>query len=260
MSDTKGRADPRKHSRGPTGKIGPILLTTCAMAALPLAGGALAADLVEPLPVVVPPPPPTWTGLYAGVQIGYAFGATDFVLTEPGGFLREAPLDPSGIIGGGHVGYLHQFGGLVVGLEGDVEGSGLSDDVVVTGAFDLSARVRTTVQGSVRGRLGYAFDRFLPYATGGLALARTQYEAGDRFGPCCGFQETNVGWTAGAGLEVLLTDAIRAGVEYRYTDLGTASAEVRVTDLDNQLTRYDVDLRDHAVRARVSVVLRELFD
>jgi outer membrane immunogenic protein len=69
----------------------------------------------------------------------------------------------------------------------------------------------------VRGRLGYAWDRFLPYLTAGLA-------AGDinatRPGLPAG-TSTNAGWTVGAGLEVGVVSNVSVKAEYLHVDLGT---------------------------------------
>jgi outer membrane immunogenic protein len=74
----------------------------------------------------------------------------------------------------------------------------------------------TDWNGTLRPRLGYAFDRFMPYITGGLAVGNV--EASDATSSDSG---TAVGWTAGAGIETALTDNVTARVEYRYTDLGS---------------------------------------
>ena len=69
---------------------------------------------------------------------------------------------------------------------------------------------------TARGRIGYAFDRFLPYITAGLA-------AGDitasRPGLPAG-SNSNAGWTAGIGLEVGVVSNVSVKAEYLYLNLG----------------------------------------
>src|ERR1700686_3050330 len=93
------------------------------VAALAAAAPAPAADLAPP-PVAIPPVPLfTWTGLYLGGQIGYAWG-TDTLTVYPLGFGTN--FTPNGVVGGAHIGYNLQLNQFVVGLEGDVEGTGIS--------------------------------------------------------------------------------------------------------------------------------------
>ena len=95
--------------------------------AIALTGSAAMA--AEP-PVYPPPPPPppifTWTGVYLGGQIGYAWsnGSNNFNGFDPffnrgqGVFLNSsAGGTPNGVIGGGHVGYNYQINQWVLGLE-----------------------------------------------------------------------------------------------------------------------------------------------
>jgi outer membrane immunogenic protein len=72
--------------------------------------------------------------------------------------------------------------------------------------------------GTTRARLGYAFDRWLPYVTGGIAYGNIQAVQ-----PTSTTTNTYVGWTAGAGLEVALNRNWSTKVEYLHIDLGTAN-------------------------------------
>jgi outer membrane immunogenic protein len=191
-------------------------------AAATLAGSAFAA---EPAPTPPPVPVFTWTGLYVGGQIGYAWGrdpvtwvgtANDLDLAA-GAFTQS----PQGVIGGAHVGYNLQYNPwLVIGVEGSVDGTSLSKTVVVplidlpgdtfgSATFNSSA----SVQGSIRGRLGIASDRVLIYGTGGIAFTSFNTSITDTTGFFTGVPGTNTtisntraGWTAGGGLEYAITD------------------------------------------------------
>src|SRR3712207_6646850 len=146
-----------------------ILLSSAAF--LGLTVGAMAADLpsrVAPAPVAAVPVF-TWTGFYVGVQAGYAWSSTSTAFTGAGG-VTAGELEGEGFVGGAHVGYNYQIGSFVVGLEADLEGVGSDDDFVGVRFSDgstLRAESDVSLQGSLRTRLGVAFDRALIYATGG---------------------------------------------------------------------------------------------
>jgi outer membrane immunogenic protein len=78
----------------------------------------------------LPPPLFTWTGLYVGGQVGYAWGAgaVDVSGFDPATVtVIRGPLgsNPGGVIGGAHAGYQYQFNQLVLGIEGSVDGTSL---------------------------------------------------------------------------------------------------------------------------------------
>ena len=91
--------------------------------------------------------------------------------------------NPSGVDGGAHIGYNYQIGQFVAGLEGDVNGSSYNGSSTF-GALAYNTTER--VDGSVRGRLGVAWDRALIYATGGAAFGnfRNQYAIGPALDTC----------------------------------------------------------------------------
>jgi outer membrane immunogenic protein len=184
---------------------------------------ALAADLapapVEPIVPVVTAY--DWTGFYVGAHAGADFGR---------GKIGGQKFDSTGFLGGAHLGYNMEFEGRwVVGLEGDIDYSSFSKsknvsviDPVAGVEFDRRAKFKNEWQGSVRARLGYAFDRFLPYLTGGVAF-------GDEKISITGLgsnSDTRVGWTAGGGLEYAVTDNWLVRGEVRYVDLGSNTQHI----------------------------------
>jgi len=220
----------------------PFLLAS--LGAIALAGSAAMA--AEPLP----PPVPvfTWTGLYVGGQAGYAWisnGNLEFTGFDPFsafGFSANVSSSPQGIIGGGHVGYNYQIDQIVVGIEGTVDGISLATTTPanfsgVFGGTALSASMSSSIQGSIRARLGIAFDRALLYATGGVAFggfstgytftgnnnAIATLNGGNTFTFTNGFSTTRTGWTLGGGIDYAVTDAWSVFGEYRYTHFGTIS-------------------------------------
>jgi outer membrane immunogenic protein len=177
--------------------------------ALAAAGPASAADLsVAPI-YKAPPMVPTaynWSGFYLGANGGGAWGTSNW--DSAGSF------NPSGGVIGGTAGFNWQTGHVVLGLEGDVDWSSLHGST--TTLCPAGCNTNNDWLATVRGRAGYAFDRFLPYVTGGLAV-------GDIRATTPGFagaSQTNAGWTVGGGLEFALTNNWTAKAEYVHVDLG----------------------------------------
>ena len=213
--------------------------------ALALTGSAaLAADLPSraPPPVYLPPAPIfTWTGIYVGGQVGYAWtsGNNQFTGFDPffdGGTFLSSSIGgtPSGVIGGGHVGYQVQLpqwswfssSGIVIGVEGSVDGTSINN-TVFDPFSELAVRTQVPVEGSIRLRAGVAWDRLLVYATGGAAFTSIKDTYTDWTGFVTGvplayeaITKNRSGWTVGGGLQYAVTDNWSVGVEYRYSDFG----------------------------------------
>jgi outer membrane immunogenic protein len=219
-----------------------ILLASVGAIAL-TGSAAFAADLPSraPPPVYLPPPPIfTWTGIYIGGQIGYAWGngANNFNGFDPffdsGTFLNSSVGGtPNGVIGGAHVGYNYQINQWVLGLEGTVDGTSLSNTAVAVfpDGSNLQANSTADIQGSIRGRLGIAWDRALIYATGGVAFGGFNTNvslngtgpAGTPFSANGSVSSTRTGWTVGGGIDYAVTNNWWIFAEYRYTNFGSIS-------------------------------------
>jgi outer membrane immunogenic protein len=188
-----------------------LFCTSLVALALP-ASVAAAADLSPGYaPVARAPvyysPYYNWTGFYLGINGGGGWGRSQW-----DGIDR---FDVSGGVIGGTIGYSWQFNRLVLGAEGDIDWSDIKGTTAVL--CPLGCSTRNDWLATVRGRLGYAFDRFLPYITVGIALgdinaSRPAFPGGSI---------TNVGWTIGAGLEVGIVRNVSLKAEYLYVDLGT---------------------------------------
>src|SRR5580700_4778367 len=200
-------------------RLGPGFLVGIAVAASALVAPALAADL--PPPVVPPPQAPaayipaapafTWTGFYIGLNTGYAFGQSNW--TSPMG--STGYFNVNGALAGGTIGGNYQIGQLVVGAEGDfdwqnVRGALVGGNCTLPGAVPASCKSASNWVGTFRGRVGYAFDRVLLYATGGGAVANIKASLNAL--PWAG--STELGWSSGIGIEVAMTDNWTAKVEY----------------------------------------------
>ncbi|MEP9370767.1 outer membrane protein [Mesorhizobium sp. KR1-2] len=177
---------------------------------------AFAADIVEP---VVYTPIFTWTGFYVGIVGGYNWGRVhaDFEHSDFDGHHHA-----NGGLIGGTAGYNYQFdNNVVLGLETDLAWSGNRGDTdgCRDGNFDCDSK--NGWLGTTRARLGYAYDRFLPYVTAGAAYGHVRFSTFDHNDESrVSDSDTRFGWAAGTGLEYAFTDQLTGKVEYMYTDLG----------------------------------------
>ncbi len=195
-------------------------------AALLFTTSADAADLVvsEPAPQAASAVY-DWSGFYAGLQAGYGSGEHDRLTTA--GFANS--YDSDGWFGGVFLGYNRQYpNNVVVGVETDWNLSTIDgNDGGVGGSLDTTDM---DVFGSVRGRLGYAFDRILAFGTGGLAVG--VFEHTNTLGVGSATNDTEFGWTAGAGIEFAVTNTIAVRGEYRYYDFGDYTVTAPVNGVD----------------------------
>jgi outer membrane immunogenic protein len=195
-----------------------------------------------------PAPPFSWGGVYAGLHVGYGWGNADTELTPlPSAaiFVNLAPQtqdpNPNGVVGGLQAGFNWQKGILVLGVETDFSGSGMSgtnrtspiiqnNGTPFPGAGYIKVHQDTDWFGTLRLRVGATpIPKLLLYGTGGLAYGRVNYSANTNFLPPgteqypASFSKTKVGWTAGAGAEFALTKRWSVKAEYLYYDLGSES-------------------------------------
>ncbi|MFG1477930.1 outer membrane protein [Xanthobacter sp. V4C-4] len=214
-----------------------------ALVAASLAAPALAADLStrEALRASLPRAT-SWTGLYVGGNVGYGgdtvtsdallFSATSLTTLTAFDGTRSTSLTASGFVAGGQIGYNIELPSrFVLGLETDLQWSGIKGQarqsgLSMAGALSDAASTGGALDyfGTVRARLGYAMDRFLPYLTAGAAYGRVQFNrsvydaAGLRDSSTAA---TNWGWTAGIGAEYAFADHWTMKAEYLYVDLGS---------------------------------------
>jgi len=156
------------------------------------------------------------------VNAGGGFGGNDDVgFHSFGSYLgRFGKLEGSGFLGGGQIGYNYQFDpNWVVGLEADFQGADISDSFR-NGTASASSKIDW--YGTVRPRIGYAYDNTLFYGTGGLAYGHVDYK-GALAGVSFDDDKTKAGWTIGAGVEHAFTDHVTAKLEYQYVDFGSSN-------------------------------------
>jgi outer membrane immunogenic protein len=180
-----------------------------------------AADL-PPIPVKGAPAPYiapyyNWTGFYVGINGGYGWGTSSHTFPTAG--TTTGNFGVSGLLVGGTLGYNWQFGAFVFGLEGDMDWSNIKGSTACPGA-GFTCETRNNWLGTGRGRIGYAFDRWLPYFTAGGAYGDIKATV---IGPVVTTSESasRFGWTIGGGVEAAVFGNWTAKVEYLYVDLGS---------------------------------------
>jgi outer membrane immunogenic protein len=232
-----------------------ILLST-----IGLGHTAFAADM----PVKAPAPAYTWTGFYIGGTVGGAWTKGDVsldtingtpALFRPGDIagvnaLGSPSLSSSSAIFGAKLGYNHQWGSYVAGLEGDFSSFRFNKSASATGnpftsaplfapSFaEFNTNVSTNWLATIRARAGYAVDRAFFYGTAGAAFAKVDFSNTYHAFSFGGFgfddeassaSKTKTGWAAGAGIDYALTANWIVSVEYLHVDLGTIAASGLVT-------------------------------
>src|SRR6478609_732100 len=195
-----------------------LLLSTVAFAAI--SSTALAADLPARQAPVAPVYVPvfTWSGLYVGLNAGVGWAGSNNL------YINDSLFGPSslsigsdaGFVGGSQIGYNLQTGAFVFGVETDIQYADLGSKANWGGYSYSFNGGGSQYFGTVRARVGYAFDRVLVYVTGGLAYGglNTNWWGGDN---------SNTGWTLGGGVEYAFTNNWTAKIEGLYVNLGNAS-------------------------------------
>jgi iron complex outermembrane receptor protein len=193
---------------------------------LPSEGPAFAnasAPVVTKAPAVSWAGPPStvinWSGVYLGLNAGYGFGGSDWTDNVTGS--STSSFGTSGFAFGGTLGANLQVRSLVFGVEADGDWTDASGFATFTATNFCAGSCVTsnTWLGTVRGRVGYAFDRFLAYGTAGAAFGNVRANFSND--PVSG--TTNAGWTAGAGLEWALDRHWSIKTEYLFVDLANGS-------------------------------------
>lgn len=179
-------------------------------------------------------PPNTWAGFYVGINGGYGWGSSGNSIGYNDGGLGAFGGDqskrgiPEGAFGGGQIGYNFQSGSFVYGVETDFQGGDISGSATGTtsNGSNYTTHDRVDWFGTVRGRLGYAFDRTLIYGTGGFAYGNVNQRASlsNAAGDAVSVTNngTQTGYAVGGGVEYKISPAWSLKAEYQYIDLGTA--------------------------------------
>jgi high affinity Mn2+ porin len=230
----------RRDAPGSWQRLGQLIaIGTAVTASLPVP--VFAAD-IEPTSAALPTF--TWTGLYIGANAGawfaptnpsyeaIGFPSTGFDLVPNGGG------EKAGFTGGFQAGYNYQAGPAVLGFETDFNylnnchGGSFAAPAAYAplgfGSYALSGGCSGGYFGTMRGRLGYAFDRALLYGTAGIAYGGNRDPGSVTLNPAAPGNYFTGSWSHsartkyvfGAGLEYALSDRWFARAEYLYINLG----------------------------------------
>jgi outer membrane immunogenic protein len=225
----------------------------------------------------------TWQGWYAGINAGYAWSDVDSnrTITNTSGYFLPGELasiqtlsafdfdDGDAATGGFQVGYNHDMGSWVLGVEADFNFLNATDNAttgnvnVLGYVYESTAKFEQDWLSTLRLKLGFEAGSTLIYLTGGGAagdVAVTQ-GFGDAFG---GFpyseqqdSETLFGWTAGAGIEMPLSGNTTVKLEYLYVDLG--DTDVQTADFLPGFgvagSNTSVDVTEQIVRVGLNIKL-----
>ena len=207
-----------------------IFLAALSSVCIFAAGSVNAASLHDPStkdsPVYSSYAAPVWQGLYFGGFAGYAWADGTYKEYDGDG-VESKPLDLDGGLFGVQIGYDFQRGQYVFGIVGDYSWLNSKDverfgrDANKDGVGDFSRTVEIHSLATLRGRLGYAFDGSLLYATAGVAFVGVDTDAcigGSPPGcsPKKSFDDSYTSWVVGAGYERQLGDGISFFAEYLY--------------------------------------------
>jgi outer membrane immunogenic protein len=185
-----------------------------------------------------------WSGFYAGVFAGGSHGvwSSDLYRNNNHGHSEQGADGAAfGVFGGYNYQFANRF---VIGAEADF---GKSSAQVSNEIYDNdSSLAKYGAFGSVRGRVGYAFDRALLFATAGVGFANISNDI--QKGRNAGEQvvwddQVRAGLAVGGGIEYAFTDHLFGRGEYTYTDYGN------VTLYNRDGNRADFKNEMHTVRA-----------
>jgi outer membrane immunogenic protein len=236
-----------------------LIIAAIAVSAIAGISAASAADMPvrpwvkDPVPVATSPLY-DWSGFYAGVEGGGSWGTSRHV-DAPTGLNDTNNFDVNGGLGGVTAGINWQTSSWVFGLEGDVSWVGQRGSSVDNGAAGNPAFSSFTKEdwlATIRGRVGFAANNALFYATGGWAIAGTRSgvystATGTVFDTS---DDTRNGWTVGGGIEWGFLPDWSAKVEYLYVNLENKA--FNTVNLGAGFNRSAVTLTDNIVRVGVN--------
>jgi outer membrane immunogenic protein len=186
-----------------------------------------------------------WSGFYIGLNTGYGFGDSTWSTPASGSFAVD------GAMAGATLGWNYQIGQLVLGIEGDYDWQNLRGSsntgvctLAASGGALSGCATSSNWYGTFRGRLGYAMDRIMVYATAGGAVSDIKASTAAQSWS----SNTELGWAAGAGIEGAITDNLTAKVEYLFTDYGNGSCTTASCSLNGAANTGNVKFYENMVR------------
>jgi opacity protein-like surface antigen len=262
-------------------KVSKLAAGSVIAASAALGGASVALADGYSAPRVAYERPADWSGVYFGVGSGYQWSSID-VAHVPGAFPTGIAFtsDHNDAFVSAHLGVQHQFGAIVLGVEGgwmstlrDNKGSSefcdsvppvLANPILAPGNF-CSARLNDIV--TIGARAGWAAGRWMPYVTGGYANGAFDFDnrVPSGAGGATQLQETAHarlgGWYLGGGVEWAISPGWTAGVEYRHYEFENRDATAYCAStggaslcapLGSALEKVKFDATTDSVSARVS--------
>lgn len=219
-----------------------------------------------------------WSGFYIGGHAGYGFGTlsntesgmlTDGTLFgipgtyDPAEYFsgEDSAFDFDGFFGGAQIGYNAAFDHFLVGIETDLDWSGIETSYRLLGSADgptYDSEASLDWFGTLRARLGVTADRLLFYVTAGLAYGGGSADltvtpgvpgnfAGDPFSASA--SRTHWGYAVGAGIEAALTQRVTVRLEYLYIDLGKQDYVFEFPDSNGSVVYGTSSISENMIRA-----------
>jgi outer membrane immunogenic protein len=202
-------------------------------------GAASAADLPPPPIPYVPVAQFSWSGFYIGANAGYGWTAGSGTLTTALGS-QPFSLNGNGFVGGAQAGYNWQVNSFVLGVEADFQGTTSGGPFNATGIPIVNATDKMPWFGTLRGRVGYAMDRVLIYATGGGVYGDNTLNGNlSTVGPFS-TSETFWTWTAGGGVEAAFWGCWSAKLEYLYMASPNATPSIPTVTALNESAHANI--------------------
>jgi outer membrane immunogenic protein len=261
-----------------------LAVSMLAVSAVAASAADLAARPYTKAPVAAPVELYNWTGFYVGGNVGGVWergsGTTNFFdPTAPAravNNMQANSLGSSALIGGLHAGYNWQMARWVFGVEADWDWTNAKNSFCRQTSIDSLACVdnnagfltlaeKTQWLGSARGRVGYTWDRFMIYGTGGAAWGKIDssinancLRAGCgssvlQLNSTANFSNTQGGWVAGVGIEAMLNANWIVRAEYLHYDLGSITSTLNLPDpVRPQSATWSRSYRYDTVRAGLS--------
>lgn len=222
-----------------------------------------------------------WTGFYVGAAAGYGWGEANDSINMQGDWVTDGTndntfltpyatnkLNPNSFVGGAQAGYNYEIKHWVPGIAADFDYFGMSanyssgflahESAITTNTYSLDSSFSSNWLITIRPRLGYAFGSFLPYITGGLAIANQKFsqnltQLNLDYTENASLSNVGLGWTVGAGVEYALRTQWQLTLEYLYVDLPSNSVTTYGTfasvPVANYYSSHTVQLNANIIRA-----------
>lgn len=200
-----------------------------AVGAIAMVGSASAADMAVPYSKAPGPAMVAtaynWSGFYIGGEVGGDWSNVAYLHTNTTGTIDPITHHPSSWAGGGQLGFQYQWNNVVAGIEGNFIATDLKATALAPISVDRSNSVRIDSLGTIVGKLGFAFDRWMVYGKGGWAIADTYFR---RFitstdTTTASSRSWDNGWTVGAGVDYALMENLILGFEYDFARINVAN-------------------------------------